>query len=209
MKRDINLIRYLPPYLKEYTELAAILNAENPEFKLADESAEKLLNNMFIETADEHGISRFEKLLNITPASEDTLESRRKRVMFLWNFKVPYTMRYLKEKLTEICGDDYSLSIRDYCIDILTHLFEYGDMENVRNMLIEMIPCNMKWGITNDLTVSKLNNYYGNVSVLADVVKISFDLPEELVNVNNNTKFGDCNMLHSVVTIAAENQKEA
>ena len=81
MIREVDLVSYLPPYLQEYNqETVAALEAENPEFRLIWEASDRVLYNEFIATADEYGISRFEKILNILPSKEDTLESRRARV---------------------------------------------------------------------------------------------------------------------------------
>ena len=91
MTREIDLVSYLPPFLAEFKEIAVTLEAENPEFVLVWNAAERVLKNEFIETADEYGISRFEKLLHIFPSTEDTLESRRARVQIRWFSSIPYT----------------------------------------------------------------------------------------------------------------------
>lgn len=64
MIRDVDLVSYLPPYLVGYEENHATLEAENPEFILVWNAADRVLYNEFIETANEYGISRFEKILN-------------------------------------------------------------------------------------------------------------------------------------------------
>ena len=93
MTREVDLVSYLPPFLAEFKEIAVTLEAENPEFVLVWNAAERVLYNEFIETADEYGISRFEKILNILPSKEDTLESRRARVQARWFNTIPYTMK--------------------------------------------------------------------------------------------------------------------
>ena len=76
MIREVDLVSYLPPYLQQYNqETVAALEAENPEFRLIWEASDRVLYNEFIATADEYGISRFEKILNILPSKEDALES--------------------------------------------------------------------------------------------------------------------------------------
>lgn len=61
MTRDVNLLAYLPPFMQDFTEIAVTLNAEDPEFVIVWDAADRVLKNQFIETADEYGISRFEK----------------------------------------------------------------------------------------------------------------------------------------------------
>ena len=77
MIRDVDLVSYLPSFIADYKEINLTLSAENPEFILAWKSADRALKNEFIATADEYGISRFEKILGIYPLKEDSLESRR------------------------------------------------------------------------------------------------------------------------------------
>ena len=95
MIRTVKLEHYLPPYIQEYREIWKLMQAENPEFQLADDESEKIKNNLFIESCDEKGISRFESIMGIFPLDTDTLESRISRVLTRWNEKLPYTYLYL------------------------------------------------------------------------------------------------------------------
>ena len=63
--KKVDLVSYLPPFMADFKEITVTLKAENPEFVLVWVAAEQVLQNEFIETADEYGISRFEKILNI------------------------------------------------------------------------------------------------------------------------------------------------
>ena len=147
MIREVDLVSYLPPYLQEYNqETVAALKAENPEFRLVWEAANRTLYNEFIATADEYGISRFEKILNILPSKEDTLESRRARVQSRWFTEIPYTMKTLISKLIALCGDtDFEIT-KDflyYKITIETNLELFGQVEELEHIIETMIPCNM------------------------------------------------------------------
>ena len=43
MTRDVNLLAYLPPFMQDFTEIAATLNAEDPEFVIMWDSADRVL----------------------------------------------------------------------------------------------------------------------------------------------------------------------
>lgn len=105
MIREVDLVSYLPLFLAEYKEIHAALTAENPEFLLIWDAADRVLQNEFIATADEYGISRFEKMLGILPSKNDTLEERRLKVQSRWFTALPYTWRMLLKKLSVLCGD--------------------------------------------------------------------------------------------------------
>lgn len=146
MTREVDLVSYLPPFLAEFKEIAVTLEAENPEFVLVWNAAERVLQNEFIETADEYGISRFEKILNILPSTEDTLESRRARVQARWFNTIPYTMKSFLAKLIALCGDSNFTVTKEYekyKVHILTNLELFGQVEELEHIIDSMIPCNM------------------------------------------------------------------
>lgn len=146
MTKEVDLVSYLPPFMAEFREIAVTLEAENPEFVLVWNATDRVLNNMFIQTADEYGISRFEKMLNILPSSEDTIESRRSRVQARWFNTIPYTLKAFLAKLEAICGNtDFSVTKNYlyYTIQIDTNLELFGQVEELERMISEMMPCNM------------------------------------------------------------------
>lgn len=155
MIRDVELESYLPEYLKGYREIANTLKAENPEFKLLWENVDRLLKNCFIDTADEYGISRMEKMIGITPSDLDTLETRRIRVQALWWNPTPYTIRAFIKKLEELCKEgsfevDKS-RLEEYFIGIRTNLWQYGEVDSLRRLVNGMVPANMRVEILNEI----------------------------------------------------------
>lgn len=147
MIREVDLVSYLPEFMQSYTEPVKALEGENPEFSIMWKAVDRVLCNRFIATADEYGISRFEKMLGIHPANEDTLESRRSRVSSKWFNKIPYTWKVLLQKLTVLCNDtDFILThnfTEGYTLTVLTNLELYGQVEELENIINSMIPCNI------------------------------------------------------------------
>lgn len=147
MIRKVDLVSYLPPFMQIYQEPVAALQAENPEFLIVWGHTNRVLYNHFISTADEYGISRFEKMLGIVATSEDTLESRRSRVQSKWFNAIPYTMTVLLQKLTVLCGDtDFVLSnnfTEGYTLTIDTDLELFGQVEELEYIINSMIPENI------------------------------------------------------------------
>lgn len=146
MIRNVDLVSYLPPIMAEFQEYRATLEAENPEFVIIWNATDQVLQNEFIATADEYGISRFEQILNILPSKEDTLESRRSRVQTRWFNTIPYTLKALLSKLIALCGENNFTVVKDYDhykISIFTDLELFGQAEELDFTLDTMIPCNM------------------------------------------------------------------
>lgn len=146
MARNVDLISYLPPFVAEFKEITAALKAENPEFDSLQSAANNVLQNEFIETCDEYGVSRFEKMLGILPDINDNLAARRNRVMMRWNSTIPYTYKSLIEKLTVICGEDNFALYPDwesYSIKVVAAMPNCGQVEELNNLLEYIIPANI------------------------------------------------------------------
>lgn len=190
MIREVDLVSYLPPYLQEYNqETVAALKAENPEFRLVWEAADKTLYNEFIATADEYGISRFESILNILPSKEDTLESRRARVQSRWFTEIPYTLKTLISKLVALCGDaDFEITkdFLHYKITIETNLELFGQVEELEHIIETMIPYNMVVDSVNKIQCDAegIGNWGGGICAV-EFFFITND-SEETINSNGS-----------------------
>lgn len=156
MIREVDLVDYyLPPFMQKYKEPVAALKAEEPEFQLIWKAADRVLYNHFISTADEYGISRFEKLLGIFPSLEDTLESRRERVQSRWFKSIPYTLKTLINKLVTLCGDrDFTIKAdfsESYTMILNVSLSIFGQVDELNEVLSYMTPQNIVVKVNNTL----------------------------------------------------------
>ena len=169
MIRNADLMSYLPPVLQDVREIQVTFNAEDPEFQLVFDTSELVLNNLYIKTADIDGIARFEKILGIRPSENDTLETRRFRVLSRWNDRIPYTWKALLEKLDTLCGEgNYTISLDNdiYTLNVETHLGEFGTVDELNIMLKEIIPCNLVIVATNVLSAGDESpTYIGSAMV--------------------------------------------
>lgn len=179
MIREVDLVSYLPPFMQKYKEPTAALEAENPEFVTAWKAVDRILYNRFISTADEYGISRFEKMLDIYPSDEDTLESRRSRVYARWFTMLPYTMKMLLRTLAMICRDTVFVLAHDfgegYRLSLITNLESYGKVEELEKTLYDMLPCNIIMDAENKIEGQSdgVVYTYGSVAFAQDACIIS------------------------------------
>lgn len=157
MSRKVDLVSYLPPYLQNYREQVAALAAEDPEFLIVWDAVDGILYNHFISTADEYGISRYEKLLGIRPAEDDNLESRRSRVQVQWVNLMPYTMRTFLQKMNVLCGEtSYVVSghfRESYVLSVITHLENVGQVDELNNLFQGILPMNVVVDSKNEIPV--------------------------------------------------------
>ena len=75
--KEVDLLSYWMPLLRKLYEFKQIAIAEEPELRYILEAIDRTLANMFIETADEYGIKRFEDMMGLFPEEGDSLETRR------------------------------------------------------------------------------------------------------------------------------------
>jgi len=146
LARVVDTINYIPPILKEYKELIAIANTENPELNLLWQSLEDILNDQFINDATENGVKRWEKILTIIPKGTDTLDFRKFRVLSRLNEKLPYTYRVLEQQLITLCGEDgYYLELKnnEYTLIVKIDLTARSKFNDVGNLLDRIVPSNM------------------------------------------------------------------
>lgn len=193
MIREVDLVSYLPPYLDGYEENPATLEAENPEFILVWNAADRVLKNEFIETADEYGISRFEKILNILPSKEDTLESRRARVQSRWFSSIPYTLKAFISKLAALCGDTnftITKNYEKYRIDIFTDLELFGQVDELEHIIETVMPCNMIVNSKNEMPCN-VNGFalFGGGVVSMETFFITNDEKADVI-VNGSALYG-------------------
>lgn len=169
MIRNIDLISYLPQFIEDYREIKHITDAENPEFQILSDKTEVIKDNQFIITSNEIGISKFEKLLNIVPNIDDTLEARISRVIIRWNDNIPYTYRGLIERLNSLCGEgNYIIlpNFNEYEIKIITSLKLSGQVDELDFMIDYMIPANLIVTLKNELLHNLTNAVFTGGTVV-------------------------------------------
>lgn len=177
MIREVDLVDYyLPPFMQAYKEPVATLDAEQPEFQLVWKASDRVLYNHFISTADEFGIARFEKILNILPSVEDSLEDRRARVQNRWFNVAPYTMRVLVKKVSDLLGGDHNFSIwadftNEYILMLTVYSTNDSQVEEIKYLLDTVVPMN----IVTDIIYESTHDgglYFGVVTYEADIIEL-------------------------------------
>ena len=153
---DRKLIEYLPPVLREVLEFKAINSACEPEIFIAWDALALVMANQFLDTADENGVRVWEQELRIYPKDTDSLEVRKARIKATWNLELPYTLPWLKNWLTSICGPTgHEETVSDYTINIQ---LDYTVLPNadslaaeILDMLLKVRPASMRVLMTSFL----------------------------------------------------------
>ena len=103
-RNDIDISQFLPPVSRDSRDMQEIMRVENPEFMLLWEIMADLLDNQFIPSMGELGLSHWEWILEALPQDTDTIEDRRNRILRLLAGTRPYTVEKLQEMLDSTFG---------------------------------------------------------------------------------------------------------
>lgn len=174
MIREIELTAYLPPFMKDCKEVVEALKAENIELINIWKYAEGVLNNRFISTADEYGISRFENLLGIFSEADETLETRRIRVQNRWFSRLPYTIRVLIEKLQQIMKCEFAVWTdfkEGYVLQLTVFTLDDGIQNELEYTFDVIMPMNIIVKAIYEGTVGG-NMYYGGVICESEIITL-------------------------------------
>lgn len=132
--------------IRSIKEFESISDIEDIELTLLKNEISEVMDDLFIKEATEKGIARREKMLNIQPFADDTLESRRFRVQSRWNDNLPYTYRQLLNKLNNLVGEDgYSITLNhlDFSLLIKINLGQKRMINDVNTVVQNIAPVNL------------------------------------------------------------------
>lgn len=141
-----NLIQYLPQIVRDYDAFKGITEGEQPVFEAVWDAADKVLDNQFVMVSQNLGLSRWERILKITPKGTDSLEERRFRVLTRLNEELPYTLPQLRIILETLCGEgNYSAEIQEgtYIFVIRVALTAKSNFQDVESLFERIVPENL------------------------------------------------------------------
>ena len=141
------LLQYLPAVMRGYREMQIIMESEQPEITALEANMGVVMDNQFLDSAQEYGVARLEAMLRITPSTGESLEDRKFSVLAKLLERLPYTQRELERQLANLCGEDgYSLAVvhDDYLLMVRIALSERERFSAVESLLRRIVPANMQ-----------------------------------------------------------------
>ena len=141
------LIEYLPEFLRNVKEYKVILtDAVQPEVVELFQAIENAMNDQFVQSATESGVSRWEQMLKIVPKATLSLDDRKFTILTRINDRLPYTLSSLKQRLENLCGkDEYSVELdaKNFVLKVRVALTARNNYKDVEIMLEKIVPANM------------------------------------------------------------------
>lgn len=156
-----SISKWFDPKLADLAEMREIIKAVDAELDNVRTEQARILNNFFIQTADETAISRYEKMLGILPKASETLNDRRFRLLTLYKGDLPYTYLALKHELEDIVGAEnleMTLDPAACTLEVYIGLAVRSQYDTVYDIVKKMLPANIA------LTYSLKYNQHGTLA---------------------------------------------
>lgn len=187
----MNLIKYMPPFLKEVREFKEIFGAEDIQIEKLNNQINSMLREVIVKTAEDYGLRRYEKIYGITRPAE-TLEARRMAILLKMNNRVAYTYKWLIQTLNEAIGaENYKITtdFNNYKMNIEIALNYTEAAELLKNDLVKQMSANIE--LDYRLT-SKINCISGAIISQQTYMVLNTEKMKEIENVkiNENNNFG-------------------
>ena len=138
-----------PGIIENIPDIATIYETNDEQADELDEAIETLDDNIFLEDMHEDHIVRWENILKISPATDDTWDDRRFRVKTKVLERLPYSYRVTINKLETLVPDGLSVVVSDdrLHIDISLALRSVKMLADVNELMEKMLPLNMTFTI--------------------------------------------------------------
>ena len=151
----VNLIARLPTLMQKYDEIIKITDAQNPEFDLVWFVEEWMRRNLYIITAEEYGLRRYERLLGITPMDGESWQARRNHILVRWNQETPYTIRFLIGLLEMLTDGNFEIipNFDEYEMEIRVFTLDSGIISDLAFILRHIIPANIALTSSNHIRI--------------------------------------------------------
>ena len=169
--------RFIPEPLKENDLYDSLYGTQYDEARKANLTILNLYDNLFVSSADERGISRFEKIYGIKYDISKTLEERRQELHTKMVYLPPITMQKLKVLLDNTIGEgNYVLNLlpEDFALILSIRGLTSRTSVNYMKMVRNVIPANIllltdvpyTYIYLGNFTYTELGQYtYGELSL--------------------------------------------
>lgn len=161
------IINHYPPVIRQIKEIHQIARAEDIEFNKLKVNAKQVSDNMFVLTANEVGLERFENVLNIK-SNNESLSIRRLNILSKLN-RGKKTLSDIEKML-----DDYVDDIKtthDFINSTMNLRFDLNisNMKNAIVLLDEILPLDI---YLNYWLERQVGYYFGVAVMLENIITI-------------------------------------
>jgi len=143
------LIEMLPHMMRNVREYKLLTGVQLPELERLFDEILSIVDDGFVLSASKRGVERWEKMLDIKVAKCNyPIDENERKFMIMTQLNSPmiFTLKKLKEMLTNLCGDDdyeVELEPRDYRLTVRVGLANAHRIGDIETFLEKMTPVNL------------------------------------------------------------------
>lgn len=157
LEEATDYLSYLPPFLHNVREFQEIAEAVNPEIMALKQAINKVLNEQFVQSAEDTLECR-EREFGITASSDETLEFRRERLIERKSRKPPITVWSLRDRLNAYIGTtqaEIELVPGEYAFTISIPAVDGYKFRDIQQVVETLKPANMEY-LQNPFSVERV-----------------------------------------------------
>lgn len=136
------ILNHYPPIIKRIKDVQQIAKAEDLEFSKLNTCINEAIHNMFVFTANERGVERFEKMLGITPKTTQSLDDRKIYISSMMNRR-KMSLSELTAMLSNYCEDIELINDTSKMEMIVKTQKKNIDIFIINDILDEVLPMNI------------------------------------------------------------------
>ena len=138
----MELIKYLPEYLRPIKQLKEITRVEQDIIDGLNSDLDSIERELYIESAGDYGLGRLEKMLGIYDIDYKDLDYRRFRLLLkLTSSSTPS----IRERLNNILGEEnFTMEMVDNCLEVRIVVKSKEYLEEIRGLLDKIVPLNIE-----------------------------------------------------------------
>lgn len=147
LEEEADYLGYLPPVLQNVLEYQEIAKAVNPEIIALKQAVNKVLNEQFIQSAEDT-LKWREEEFEIVASSDETIEFRRERLIERKSRKPPITLRTLRDRLNSYIGTTQAkveLVPGEYAFTISIPAVDGYKFRDIQQVVNDLKPANMEY----------------------------------------------------------------
>ena len=147
LEEEADYLGYLPPVLQNVLEYQEIAKAVNPEIIALKQAVNKVLNEQFIQSAEDT-LEWREEEFEIVASSDETIEFRRERLIERKSRKPPITLRTLRDRLNSYIGTTQTkveLVPGEYAFTISIPAVDGYKFRDIQQVVNDLKPANMEY----------------------------------------------------------------
>jgi len=147
IEEEVDYLSYLPPFLQTAKEFQKIADAANPEIIVLKKAINKILNEQFIQCAEDT-LKWREQEFGITASSDETIDFRRERLIERKSRKPPITLRTLRDRLNAYIGTtqaEIELVPGEYAFTISIPAVDGYKFRDIQRLVEVLKPANMEY----------------------------------------------------------------